>query len=97
LHADTEELEAEAAELKRLVRTLTRATRSLTGRELVDAAAQIVSLEKLRARCLQQRRQGAMALRMWFIEFGLTPSARTRVRPASSAARLPARARKSSS
>lgn len=77
LHADTYSIDSRR--LVRIVAKLTRETRRLEASALVAALAEIVQLEKLIARHIAQRRQGAMALRQWLCEFGCTPSSRSRV------------------
>ena len=83
LHAETEAIESDKARLERLSRRLTKETGRLEGADLVKAIAEVVSIEKLHARHLQQLRQGSMALRQWLVELGQTPAARTRVKPLS--------------
>jgi phage terminase small subunit len=79
LHAQVDGIQAEHRRLGALSRRLMKALERLEGRDLVDATRELVQLEKLAARQLQQLRQGSMALRQWLVEFGMTPSARTRV------------------
>lgn len=43
--------------------------------------SQIVKLRQLEMKYTTQLRQGRMALRSYLVEFGMTPSARTRVKP----------------
>ena len=55
-----------------------QATASVT-KEPVDVAT-IVKLQQLEMKYTTQLRQGRMALRAYLVEFGMTPSARTRVK-----------------
>jgi phage terminase small subunit len=79
LYAETDRLRSEDARLTRLRRSLMRAVTTLAGADRVAAVSNIVALEQLRARTLGQLRQGHMAIRQYLVEFGMTPSARTRV------------------
>jgi phage terminase small subunit len=80
LFGETETLRTEAARLATLGKALRRELKKLEGAELVELVGKIVALEQLRARTLQQLRQGHMAIRQYLVEFGMTPSARTRVK-----------------
>jgi phage terminase small subunit len=80
LFAETETLRIEAARLATLGKTLKRQLKKLEGADLVELVGKIVMLEQLRSRTLQQLRQGHMAIRQYLVEFGMTPSARTRVK-----------------
>jgi phage terminase small subunit len=86
LHAETESLEAEHTRLARLSSRLTKEARRLEGADLVAAIGEIVALQKLGGRLLPQLRQGAMALRQWLVELGMTPAARGRVKASAPAA-----------
>jgi phage terminase small subunit len=80
LFAETETLRVEGARLMTLCTTLRRQLKKVEGDALVALVGQIVALEQLRARTLVQLRQGHMAIRQYLVEFGMTPSARTRVK-----------------
>ncbi|HXH05866.1 MAG TPA: P27 family phage terminase small subunit [Vicinamibacterales bacterium] len=94
LFAETEELREECSELRRDQRELRRLTLelrrtagALRGRELQRAIGEIVKLQlalsdlrRLRASVTTKIRQGRMALRQYLVEFGMTPSARGRVK-----------------
>lgn len=81
LFAETEELKKEHADVTRLMGSLKRASvRKLDGRELVEAIKQIVVLKQVQGKTKMQLRQQRMAIRQYLVEFGQTPSARTRVK-----------------
>ena len=63
-----------------MIAQLLQEAKRLRGRDLVDAIDRIASLEAILAKQDTRLRQGGIALKMWYVEFGLTPSARTRVR-----------------
>jgi phage terminase small subunit len=80
LFAETEGLTPESKRLLSLSRTLRRQLKTVQGAAVVELAGEIIKVEQLRARTLQQLRSGHMAIRHYLIEFGMTPSARTRVK-----------------
>lgn len=80
LFAETEAIAAEGADHRRLTKVLLKAIAKLQGDALVDAVKEIVTLQALAKKTTQQLRQGHMALRQYLVEFGMTPSARTRVK-----------------
>lgn len=81
LFAETEALEADRETGRKMTLALRRQTQKLEGAELVEAITQIVKLKLLEGKIAVQIRQGRMALRQYLVEFGMTPSARTRVKP----------------
>ena len=80
LFARQEAVERDHQRLRRLGTQLLQEAKRLRGRDLVDAIDRIASLEAILAKQDTRLRQGGIALKMWYVEFGLTPSARTRVR-----------------
>jgi hypothetical protein len=80
LHAETEEIKADNARVRALSAKLKRAIKDLDGMELVEAIDKIVSLQHIISGHVRQLRQGHMALRQYLIEFGMTPTARSRVK-----------------
>ena len=56
---------------------------------LAEAIKKIVDLEQILAKQTTQLRQGHMAIRQYLIEFGMTPSARTRVKLPAGGAKKP--------
>lgn len=80
LFADTELLKADALKLRKIRDKLLLLARKLNGIELVDAMDKIVSLSKLVDNSPLKLRQQRMAIRMYLVEFGMTPAARTRVK-----------------
>ena len=84
---DKRRLRQEHAETRKLSLALKKAATKLEGQDLTDCVREIVKLRAvmadllgLIARSNQQLRQGRMAIRMYLVECGLTPSARTRVK-----------------
>jgi hypothetical protein len=80
LHAETETIREDSQKLRGIVDRLLKSVRSLKGDELVNAVGEIVKLEQVIAKHTTQLRQGHMALRQYLVEFGMTPSSRTRVK-----------------
>jgi phage terminase small subunit len=80
LYAETEQIEADQAEVRRLALTLAKPIKKLQGATLVDALQTITALRGLIAKATRDLRQGHMAIRQYLVEFGMTPSARTRVK-----------------
>lgn len=80
LFAEVEEQKGEAARLRKLSSDLKVAASKLDGEVLVEAIGKIVTLQHIIARLSTQLRQGHMAIRQYLVEFGMTPSARTRVK-----------------
>lgn len=81
LFSETEALEVDREAGRKMTQALRRQTQRLDGAELVEAITQIVKLKHLEGKIAVQIRQGRMALRQYLVEFGMTPSARTRVKP----------------
>ena len=88
LFAETETLEVDREAGRKMTMALRHQTRKLEGAELVEAITQIVKLKYLEAKIAVQIRQGRMALRQYLVEFGMTPSARTRVKPTKGASAI---------
>lgn len=80
LFAETEEIMTEVAEARALSRALKSAVGKLNGHDLVTAIGRIVDLQQSLVKSKTQLRQGHMAIRQYLVEFGMTPSARTRVK-----------------
>lgn len=80
IFAETEQLRLDHAETRRLSAQLKKEVRRLDGSDLTHAIEQIVKLQFLIAKETQQLRQGHLAVRQFLVEFGMTPSARTRVK-----------------
>lgn len=80
LFGEVEEQKGEAARLRKLSKDLKDQAGDLDGEQLVEAIGQIVTLQHLINRQTTQLRQGHMAIRQYLVEFGMTPSARTRVK-----------------
>lgn len=80
LFAETEGIKADNLEARKLSKELKKTTRDLEGAELVQAVGEIVKLYQIIAKQTDKLRQGRMAVRQYLVEFGMTPSARTRVK-----------------
>lgn len=80
LFAETEQVKTDHADVRKLSADLKKSTDTLEGRDLVDAIKEIVTLQFLIGKQTLQLRQGHMAIRQYLVEFGMTPSARTRVK-----------------
>lgn len=87
LFAETEGVAAEAQQTSALIETLKVALKDLQGDALVEAIGSITRLSVQRAKYTTQIRQGRMALRIYLVEFGLTPAARSRVKVVGGAAK----------
>lgn len=80
LFAETEEIKTDNLRLRKLSEQLQKIARKLQGLELVEAIKKIVDLQYIIAKQSTQLRQGHMAIRQYLVEFGQTPSSRTRVK-----------------
>ncbi len=89
LFAETKTVEHEHERLGKLVARLVKIADKLDGRDLVMAMSQIASLENTKSRHVIHLRSGRMAIRQYLVEFGMTPSARGRVKSASGNDRQP--------
>lgn len=86
LFAETESIKEDHAQLRKLSRDLKATVKKLDGDELVEAIGKIVILHQLAQKQTTQLRQGHMAIRTYLVEFGMTPSARNRVKVPKAAA-----------
>lgn len=82
LFAETEAVAGDNGETRKLSKLLKKTVQGLDGEQLVEAIGRIVELRKLLAKETTQLRQQRMALRQYLVEFGMTPSARGRVKVA---------------
>ena len=80
LFAETEQIIEDHAQLRKVSRDLKKLAQKLEGAELVEAIGKIVVLQQLAQKQSTQLRLGHMAIRQYLIEFGMTPSARNRVK-----------------
>lgn len=80
LFAETESTERDAEDARQLSKQLKRLAQKLNGSELVDAIGKIVELQKIVASTTTKLRQQRMAIRQYLVEFGMTPSSRSRVK-----------------
>jgi P27 family predicted phage terminase small subunit len=81
LFAETEATEIDQRENRRLAATLKRKmTSRLDGTQLIDAIKALVVLRQMINKGTRDLRQQRMALRQYLVEFGMTPSARSRVK-----------------
>jgi hypothetical protein len=82
LFAETEALAETQAETGESVARLEENLAGLEGADLVACFQEITKLRQLESRYVSLIRQGRMAMRIYLVEFGLTPAARSRVRVA---------------
>lgn len=80
LWAETEAIAAASAETRRVIAEAETRMIDMEGSEYGEALKALVSLRQIEAKYLVQVRQGRMALRQYLVEFGMTPSARSRVK-----------------
>ncbi len=81
LYAETEQIDTDQQENRKLSGRLSKAlTTDLAGPELVELVRRIVDLRVLIGKATRDLRQGHMAVRQYLVEFGMTPSARSRVK-----------------
>lgn len=80
LFAETLEMEQRIEKLNKNIDKLVRETNRLHDEALVESMRQITNLEKIVAGYGGQIRQGRMAIRQYLVEFGMTSSARGRVK-----------------
>lgn len=80
LFAETERIQADHERIRTMSSKLMREVRKLKGDELLDAVREVVKLELILSKQVTQLRQGHMSIRQYLIEFGMTPSARNRVK-----------------
>lgn len=81
LWAETEAMASDDTRIRTLSASLMKEARRLDGPELIQAVTEIVKLQFILSKHATQLRQGHMAIRQYLVEFGMTPSARTRVKP----------------
>lgn len=80
LYAETEAIAVTQLETAASIDILEDNLAKIAKDELVAVFQEITKLRQLEARYTTQIRQGRMAIRQYLIEFGMTPSARTRVK-----------------
>lgn len=80
LFAETEALAVSQIETAASIDIVEENLHGLKGADIVAAFQEITKLRQLEARYTSQIRQGRMAVRQFLVEFGMTPSARTRVK-----------------
>lgn len=86
LFAETEGIKSARRTNARLIKKLETALGRVRGDDQIAAVASaIVQVQKLDAKHGQQLRQGRMAIRQYLVEFGMTPAARSRVKPTADA------------
>ena len=81
LFAETEELADRRAEIQTSVDLLEENLGGLRGSDLVALFQEIGKLRQLQSSLDTKIRQGRMGQRVFLVEFGLTPSSRSRVNP----------------
>lgn len=80
LFAETKHAERQMIRLEKNSEKLIAASNRLDGAELVEAMKQIAAVEKVIATYHGTVRMGRMAIRQYLVEFGMTSSARGRVK-----------------
>ena len=80
LFAETEQHAVTQAEVSASVQILEENIGDLKGADQMAAFQEIAKMRKLAASYATQIRSGRMGIRQWLVEFGLTPSARSRVK-----------------
>lgn len=80
LFAETEALAVNRTETAASIDIVEENLRGIEKTDLVAAFQEITKLRQLESRYATQIRQGRMAIRQFLVEFGLTPSARTRIK-----------------
>lgn len=82
LFAETQTLKEKYWQIEKQTRQLTKiiAKQKLDGTEFVAALKQVTELQRQSIGLVTKLRQNRLGLRTWLVEFGLTPSARTRVK-----------------
>lgn len=82
LFAETQTIKTDQIENRKLATALKRtiSESELDGSDLVSAVKDIISLRHLANKATRDLRQGHMAMRQYLVEFGMTPSARSRVK-----------------
>jgi P27 family predicted phage terminase small subunit len=95
LYAETEQIKADQVAQRQLLATLrAEMKRTRAGRARAKLVDRMVALQIVIAKATGALRQGHMAIRQYLVEFGMTPSARTRVKlPPAAPAVDPNRAR----
>lgn len=80
LFAETESLAVSQLETAASIDIIEENLHGLDGSELVQCFQEITKLRQLESGYSTKIRQGRMAIRQYLVEFGMTPSARTRVK-----------------
>lgn len=80
LFSETEMLEVNQQETAASIDIVEENLSDLKGPDLTSAFQEITKLRQLEASYSGKIRQGRMAIRQYLVEFGMTPSARTRVK-----------------
>lgn len=80
LFSETEAIAVVQAETGAAIDVLEQSLGDFKGPELIAAFQELTKLRQLEARYTTQIRQGRMGLRVYLIEFGLTPASRSRVK-----------------
>lgn len=80
LYAETEGIADQRIAGRVAMDSLTTTIQSLRGVDLANAVASLVDLAKLDAKHVDQLRNGRNAIRLFLVEFGLTPASRNRIR-----------------
>ena len=80
LFAETEAVRQQQDEARAGLRVLEDNLADIQSADKVQVFSEIVALHKVISKCTDQLRSGRMAIRQYLVEFGLTPSARSRIK-----------------
>jgi len=89
LFEETQALREGYTRLRKHSKAVMRIAKTLEGQQLIDALKQVTAIEHEIARLSTKLRQGHLAVRVFLVECGLTPSARTRVKVIGGGAETP--------
>lgn len=89
LFAETQELKGDYWRLRKSSSQMLKAIKGLAGAELVKALGHVTQMEHEISRLTTKLRQNRLAVKSFLVEFGLTPSARTRVKQIGGGAERP--------
>lgn len=89
LWAETEELKGDYWRMRKTSSQMLKAVKGVEGVDLIKALAEVTKIEHEIGRLSVKLRQNRLAVRTYLVEFGMTPSARTRVKQVGGGAERP--------
>lgn len=89
LFGETQELKGDYWRLRKSSAQMLKAVKALAGGELVKALGHVTQMEHEISRLTTKLRQNRLAIKAYLVEFGLTPSARTKVKQIGGGAERP--------